>query len=361
MTETLFAFDEENYQQCQHAYRGEKDQEYYLGDYRIEAGAHIEVRAEKKTVGASSIICLHSKNRLFFQRSWTHIREDATDVTVLWFVNNGSLEVTHSGGSIRAGAGDFAVTRSMKPFSIECTPDADAPLEVLHVIIPSHLLRRVLPTELKAASLVSAGNRALGLAQGIFAGLYADGDAVTDSNQQALLDSALAITAEAIGQREECMQVRVSLREERLREVLRYIDVHLCDPSLSASMVASGCGISPRYLSALLKENGTPFSELVWGQRVKAAGRWLETSTPADVSIAEIAFRVGFKSPAHFSRMFKRVYRQGPREYRNACQAGVAADNTPPPAQSRGALYLASNEGEVSNADRSRAAPRTHA
>ena len=112
MTETLFAFDEENYQQCQQAYRGDKDQEYYLGDYRIEAGAHIEVRAEKKTVGASSIICLHSKNRLFFQRSWSHIREDATDVTVLWFVNNGSLEVTHSGGSIRAVAGRRIPTAS---------------------------------------------------------------------------------------------------------------------------------------------------------------------------------------------------------------------------------------------------------
>lgn len=354
MTETLFAFDRDNYQQCQQAYRGERDQEYYLGDYRIEAGADIEVRAEKKTVGACSIICLHSKNRLFFQRSWTHIREDATDVTVLWFVNNGSLEVIHSGGSIRADAGDFAVTRSMKPFSIRCTPGADAPLEVLHVLIPSHLLRRVLPTELRAASLVPAGNRALAIAQDLFARLYADGDAVSEGSQQALLDSALAITAEAIGRREDCMQVRVSLREERLREVLRYIDVHLCDPGLSASRVAAGCGISPRYLSALLKENGTPFSELVWGERVKAAGRWLETSTPADVSIAEIAFRVGFKSPAHFSRMFKRVYRQGPREYRNACQAARAADVTSSPAQSRGALYLASNAGEVANTGRLR-------
>ncbi len=357
MTETLFAFDEENYQQCQDAYRGDKDQEYYLGDYRIEAGADIEVRAEKKTVGASSIICLHSKNRLFFQRSWTHIREDATDVTVLWFVNNGSLQVTHSGGSIRAGAGDFAVTRSMQPFSIECTPAADSPLDVLHVIIPSHLLRSVLPTELKPASLVPAGNRALGLAQRIFTSLYTDGDAVNDSSQQALLDSALAIVAEAIGQREDCLQVRVSLREERLREVLRYIDVHLCDPSLSASTVAGGCGISPRYLSALLKENGTPFSELVWGQRVKAAGRWLETSTPAEVSIAEIAFRVGFKSPAHFSRMFKRVYRQGPRAYRNACQAQRVAGSTSSAEQARGPLYLASNDGEIANADRSHAGP----
>ena len=58
---------------------------------------------------------------------------------------------------------------------------------------------------------------------------------------------------------------------------------------------------------------------------MKIASRWLAESRPADVSIAEIAFRVGFKSPAHFSRMFKRVFRQGPREYRAACMEGRPA------------------------------------
>jgi AraC-like DNA-binding protein len=41
--------------------------------------------------------------------------------------------------------------------------------------------------------------------------------------------------------------------------------------------------------------------------------------------MAEIAFRVGFKSPAHFSRMFKRVFKKGPREYRAAFQGDVTA------------------------------------
>ena len=37
MTETLFVFDQANYRECQSAYRGERNQEYYLGDYVIEA------------------------------------------------------------------------------------------------------------------------------------------------------------------------------------------------------------------------------------------------------------------------------------------------------------------------------------
>jgi len=350
MTETLFAFDARNYRQCQQAYRGDREQEYYLGDYRIEAGAEVEVRADRKAVGACSVIRLRSRNRLFFRRSWQHIREDATDVVVLWFVGHGSLRIASPGTTCVAGAGDFAVTRSAMPFSIECEPEAGGRHEVLHVIVPAHLFRRYLQRELKAAMAVRAGERALILAETVLAALFTEGDVVSEAGQQRLLDGALAVVAEVLGGREDCLQSRPTLREERLRDVLRYIDVHLCDPSLSAARVALGCGISSRYLSALLRENGTPFAERVWGARVQAAGRWLAASTPAEISIAEVAFRLGFKSAAHFSRMFKRAHGQGPREYRTESlrkRAGAGdrrGGNAP--------LYLASSAGEAAATSR---------
>jgi AraC-like DNA-binding protein len=117
--------------------------------------------------------------------------------------------------------------------------------------------------------------------------------------------------------------VRPTLPDKRLQDVFRFIDIHLSDPDLSITTVAEACGISRRYLSFLLKQNGAPFSELLWDKRLKVASRWLSTTSPSDISIAEIAFQVGFKSPAHFSRMFKRVFNKGPREYRAACLANV--------------------------------------
>ena len=38
-----------------------------------------------------------------------------------------------------------------------------------------------------------------------------------------------------------------------------------------------------------------------------------------DIAISEIAYGVGFKSTAHFSRKFKRVYGINPRDFREAC------------------------------------------
>lgn len=88
-------------------------------------------------------------------------------------------------------------------------------------------------------------------------------------------------------------------------------------------MTAKGCGISPRYLTTLLKQNGTSFSDLIWQRRLEQARAWMARSDAASISISEIAYAVGFKSPAHFSRMFKRVYARNPSDYR--------AEAAPPP------------------------------
>ena len=117
------------------------------------------------------------------------------------------------------------------------------------------------------------------------------------------------------------------MRHQPRREGL---DVHLSDPGLTIATVAEANDISPRYLSYLLKQNGTPFSELIWDKRMEIASRWLASTAPGDISIAQVAFRVGFKSPAHFSRMFKRVFNQGPREYRQQKQhPALKAANIP--------------------------------
>jgi AraC-like DNA-binding protein len=328
-TETLFVFDERNYQNCQNAFRGAKNQEYYLGDYSIEAGSVIDVRAEKKAVGLYSIIRLRSRTRLFFRRAWSHIREDATDVTVLWFVKRGKVCVTHQSGYSVAKAGDFIVTKSMTPFFFECQTDEDSVHEVLHVIVPTHLLRRFMPQEVRPGFTVSAVGREFAIAERILTDVFEDQGELPDHIQQLLVDSALSVLSDAIKNRDTASPVRRSVSDRRLQDVLRYIEIHLSDPKLSISTVAKGCGISPRYLSYLLKVHGTPFSTLVWDKRLQTASRWLSQSKPTDISISEIAYRVGFKSPAHFSRMFKRVFKMSPREYR---AAGGAPEPTASPA-----------------------------
>lgn len=316
MTETLFAIDERNYRNCQELFRGNNNQEYYHGDYSIDAGSTIDVRAEKKAVGACSIISLKSKTRLSFRRTWSHIREDPTDVTVLWFVKRGRLCISHPSGYTNAKPGDFVVTRSMTPFFIECRVDEESVHEVLHIVIPTHVMRNYISRDVSTIFSISAAGSEFAIVQQILTGIFEDQGGLPPHIAQLLFDSALAVLRHAIGARVVGMPTRQSVSDKRLQDILRYVEIHLSDPKLSIAMVAKGCGISPRYLSFLLKQHGMSFSTLVWDQRLKVASRWLLSSKPSDIAISEIAYRVGFKSSAHFSRVFKRAFNMCPREYR---------------------------------------------
>lgn len=322
MAETLFSLDTRNYHQCQELFRGARQQEYYRGDYWVDDARPVEVRAERKPAGPHSIIRLRAATRQYFRRTQKHIREDATDLSVLWFVKRGTLVFSNQCGKEEARPGDFLITRSMSPFLIELQPDAEGLHEVMHVTVPTHLLRAHIPHEINASLFLPMERRELAIAENILGNVFDDEGALAEDTARVLVEAALTTVGHGLRNCESIMPVRQTMAERRLEEVLRFIEVHLSDPSLSTAMVSKGCGISPRYLSFLLRLNGTSFSELVWNQRLEMAKNWLATSDPRDISISEIAYGVGFKSPAHFSRMFKRVFDQNPRDFRT--EAGEA-------------------------------------
>jgi AraC family transcriptional regulator, positive regulator of tynA and feaB len=332
MTETLFAFDQRNYLNCQATFRGSGNQEYYLGDFSIEAGSAIDVRADKKAAGGCSIIRLKSNTRLNFRRSWSHIREDSTDVTVLWFVRRGSICVSHQRGYTTAAAGDFLVTKSTTPFFIECQVGQDSMHEVLHVVVPTHLLTSYIPHGLTTGFSVSATGCPFTIAQHILTDIFEEKGELSANAAQLLVETALSVISQAIGAAPVAGGAHQSLSSKRLHDVLRYIELHLSDPKLSIATVAKGCGISPRYVSILLKLHGSPFSTLVWEQRLKIASRLLSSSRSSDLSISKVAYGMGFKSLAHFSRKFKAAFNVSPSEYRSMSRVSSPPQNVEPAA-----------------------------
>lgn len=318
MSETIFRFDERNYRHCQQQFRGPKNQEYYLGDYSIDASGTIEAIAEKRAVGMCSIVRLQSRSQLTFRRSWSHIREDATDVVVLWFVRRGTLRITHQCGTSTAHPGDLLFTESISPFYMECRTDDEMRHEVLHVIIPTHVLRGFIPCKLTAGFCIPAAGRRLTIAQRLFADIFEDSGELTAEVAQVLFNGALTVLSDAIRERLSGASSREKVAEGRLQEVRSFIESHISDSRLSVATIATGCRISPRYLSSLLKEHRTSYTRLVWDRRLKLASEWLSQARMDEISIREIAYRVGFKSAEHFSRRFKRAFRISPSEYRIA-------------------------------------------
>jgi len=94
----------------------------------------------------------------------------------------------------------------------------------------------------------------------------------------------------------------------------KHIDTHFAEPDLSLERTASAVGISPGYLSRLLKQaTGLSFIDYLIRVRVTRA---VELMNDPAVKIYEVAEAVGYQSQHYFSRAFKRVLGRSPVEFR---------------------------------------------
>jgi len=113
-----------------------------------------------------------------------------------------------------------------------------------------------------------------------------------------------------------------------LQRLCQTIETLLPDPDLSLRRVADEEGVSPRYVQKLFASANETFSHYLRSRRLERCRIDLASPQHARLSISEICFRWGFNGSAHFSRAFREQYGRSPREFRNACEAGVSRDLT---------------------------------
>lgn len=87
--------------------------------------------------------------------------------------------------------------------------------------------------------------------------------------------------------------------------------------TLTLSALAEQFHYSQPHLCTLIKQaTGQNYTELIKRLRLSEA---LECLRGTELKINEIADRVGYNSPDHFSRVFRRSYHMSPQEYRRRC------------------------------------------
>jgi two-component system response regulator YesN len=99
-----------------------------------------------------------------------------------------------------------------------------------------------------------------------------------------------------------------------VREVLEYVQANSAK-DIGIADVAGHCNRNEKHLSRVLKECiGMTFTELLTESRLHNAEVLLSDRT---LSIAEVAFEVGFGDPGYFSRVFRQHRDLSPREFRS--------------------------------------------
>jgi transcriptional regulator GlxA family with amidase domain len=108
--------------------------------------------------------------------------------------------------------------------------------------------------------------------------------------------------------------------DELIIEVELWMQRHLGD-QVSMDEVARTFGISQRSLLRRFRRAiGRSPLEYLQSQRIRVAKELLEST---NLTLGEVAFRVGYQDHGHFSRLFSRVMSVSPMEYRKTVRAKV--------------------------------------
>ncbi|MCD8023222.1 MAG: AraC family transcriptional regulator, partial [Lachnospiraceae bacterium] len=104
--------------------------------------------------------------------------------------------------------------------------------------------------------------------------------------------------------------------------VLQYIQHNY--QNLTLSSLAEFFHYSEPYLCTLIKQNtGQNFTELIKDLRLSEAVEYLSNT---NMSIGDIAEKIGYHSSDHFSRVFRSKYQMSPQKFRKEHQAAMQED-----------------------------------
>jgi AraC-like DNA-binding protein len=108
-----------------------------------------------------------------------------------------------------------------------------------------------------------------------------------------------------------------------LLTIKQYVADHLSDARLTPDAIAKAVGVSIRHINRMLASDDTSLSAYIWSQRMGKAYADLIDPQLHHCSTGEIAFRWGFSSQSHFSRVIHRRFGVTPTELRR----GAAGKN----------------------------------
>jgi AraC-like DNA-binding protein len=257
-----------------------------------------------------------SRSRYVFRRTWDHIRDNQENLITLRYVKRGTVSISQTGKTCELKPGEFSFTRSNLPVCLENLPDNGEAAEWMFIMLPLEVVHRHFPNGVPICTgIMTSAARGM-IVPSLMSLLGEIGDSIDRETADSLVNALLKEMAVLIEQQGAQVDPRESIGEKRIKDIISYISLRLGNPELSLSMVAQGCQVSPRYLSHLLKEHHTTFSQLLWTGRLNASREWLLRLDGKHYGIGEIAYMTGYKSVAHFSRMFREKFGCSPREFR---------------------------------------------
>ena len=222
----------------------------------------------------------------------------------------GARRYAQSGAEVLLNAGDTTIIDASHPWSSTCETDCVR----LYLRVPRWMLEnRLRSREIRAAQKIWGTTRAGAAVHRLSQSLYYEARRMDKDETDASLDAYFHALAVALGHNEISEEARTAL----LHHILRYIDSHLAEPTLSPVVVASAVGISLRHLHRVFSATDGTMGDYIRGRRLEQCRKDMMDSRLRARTITEIAFSWGFSDAAHFSHAFRKQFGTSPRAFRS--------------------------------------------
>ncbi|MBN1239240.1 MAG: helix-turn-helix domain-containing protein [Gammaproteobacteria bacterium] len=259
-----------------------------------------------------------SVDRCSIERKRIHIVRNSSRLYTLLLQAKGSSTFYHCGNEARLAEGDFVLCDLGMPHVF----DTKDPSVTIMVRMAPEVLREYLPTPEQFCGLhlgrtvglaSSAAAIVQNLSDNVVAGLRSGYETRVARYLLEMISMSYIATYEPVLKGS-------AVQWQRRNAIIRYIEDNLRDPALTATSIADGLGLSPRYVRNIFSMNGEKVLAYVLRRRLEECARQMQDPAWNGHTLTEIAYSWGFNSAAHFTRTFRDHFGVAPREYRRSAQ-----------------------------------------
>lgn len=249
-----------------------------------------------------------------YRRRREHLRDQGDEDFLLTIPRKSPVRFLQMGREVECAPGGFILERGNEPYVFSYGAANEL---IVAKIAARHLEARLPDPGRFCAVCFDSGNGVGGLLHDLLLAsethapeLTVDGDTLVGRQLIDLLALAIESDPRAVLSRE------TGVRRAHLRRIDANIARRFSEQKLGPADVAAACGISLRYLHDLCRGDGASFGERLRKARLAAVREALLRQDRRH-TITQIAMAAGFSDMSAFSRLYRQIFNETPRDTRS--------------------------------------------
>lgn len=126
-----------------------------------------------------------------------------------------------------------------------------------------------------------------------------------EDSSAAITETILGLLSATLARRQAEAQEHATLPDVLRARVRQYVQTHWADPELDIAQIAAAMRCSKRHLHRAFDDGDQTLDRYIWRTRLAHARRLLMSEDGARQPIGVLAAACGFRTSAHFCRLFK--------------------------------------------------------